>query len=91
MSTKSTTLYLGDNRLSIRLPIELWRDLAKYSRTTKEKGNTLMTNLLIEHFKTSDLAAIHEKLLSSRYDPSSGDSGNTIVVNLLTQYFNNPV
>ncbi len=89
---KSTTLYLGEARLSIRLPIDLWRDLAKYSRTTKEKGNTLMLNLLIEHFKTSDLAEIHEKLLSSKYDPSSGDSGNKIVTKLLTQYFtSNPV
>ncbi len=92
MSTKSTTLYLGDARLSIRLPIDLWRQLAKYTIITKEPGNTLMLRLLTQHFGIGDLTEIHSRLLLSKIDPESSKSANTIVVNLLTEYFSsNPV
>jgi len=89
---KSTTLYLGNNRLSIRLPIELWRQLGKYSLSAKAKGNTLIVNLLIKHYGLDDLTEIHSKLISAKYDPAQSQSANTIVVKLLTQYFtSNPV
>lgn len=87
---KSITLYLGDNRLSLRLPIDLWRQLAKHAITTKTPGNTLIINLLIEHYGSSDLAELHNKLLLAKIDPAQSQSANTIVVNLLTQYFTNP-
>ncbi|MDA8223894.1 MAG: hypothetical protein M0Z35_19815 [Desulfitobacterium hafniense] len=93
MSTKSTTLYLGDNRLSIRLSIELWRQLGKYTLASKEnKGNTLMIDLLTKNYGITNLAEIHNKLVSAKYDPGQSKSGNTIVVDLLTEYFKaNPV
>ena len=93
MSTKSTTLYLGEARLSIRLPIDLWRQLGNYTLASKSnKGNTLMVDLLIKHYGITDLAEIHSKLISAKYDPEQSKSGNTIVIDLLTEYFSsNPV
>lgn len=98
METKSTTLYLDDQRLTIRLPLELWRQLATYtinnklSGNKKENGNTLMVRLLVQHFDTDDLIKIHSRLLLAKVDPESGQSANSIVTNLLTEYFKaNPV
>lgn len=85
---KSTTLYLDDKRLSVRLPFELWRQLANYSLDTKEKGNTLLTRLLSQHFGITDLTKIHNQLLRAKTDPVSGASANTVIVNLLTEFFN---
>ncbi len=87
MSTKSTTLYLDSQRLTIRLPVELWRILATYSIKKKESGNALMVRLLVRHFDTESLTDIHQKLLLSRVDPASGQSANAIVTELLTKYF----
>jgi len=92
MSTKSTTLYLDDLRLTIRLQFELWRQLATYSLNNKETGNTLMIRLLKDYFNIEDLTEIHNRLLFAKVDPESGQSANSIVNKLLTKYFlNNPV